>query len=66
MAKPIPKNDLNIIKDILKSHPEGVRLKLISEALAHKIPNRTLRYHLRYLKDKGMVVTQGERPATKS
>jgi len=65
MAKPIPENDLKAIKDILEGHPEGSSLKLISNALGNKISNRTLQRHLRYLRNEGIVVTRGERPATK-
>lgn len=65
MAKSIPEKHLKSIEDVLKRHPDGISLSIISKALKGKIPQRTLQYRLRYLLDKGRVVSQGELRGTK-
>lgn len=65
MAKQIPEENLKGIEEILKAHPNGVDLKFISEAMGDSVPQRTLRYRLRYLADQGRVVTEGQRRGMK-
>jgi fido (protein-threonine AMPylation protein) len=65
MAKQIPEEDLKGIEEILKAHPNGVDLKFISDAMGDSVPQRTLRYRLRYLADQGRVATEGQRRGMK-
>jgi Fic family protein len=65
MAKQIPEEDLKGIEEILKSHPNGVDLKFISNAMGNNVPHRTLQYRLRYLAEQGRVVTEGHRRGMK-
>lgn len=65
MAKQIPEEDLKGIEEILKSHPNGVDLKFISNAMGNNVPHRTLQYRLRYLAAQGRVVTEGHRRGMK-
>jgi fido (protein-threonine AMPylation protein)/DNA-binding transcriptional ArsR family regulator len=65
MAKQIPEENLKGIEEILKAHSNGVDLKFISEAMGDSVPQRTLRYRLRYLADQGRVVTEGQRRGMK-
>ncbi len=59
MARQIPEEDLEGIEAILKAHPAGADLKFISAAMGGNIPHRTLQYRLRYLAERGRVVTEG-------
>lgn len=59
MAKQIPEEDLKVIEEMLKAHPNGVDLKFINEAMGNTLPHRTLQYRLRYLAGQGRVVTEG-------
>jgi hypothetical protein len=65
MAKQIPEEDLKGIEEILKSHPNGVDLKFISNAMGNNVPHRTLQYRLRHLAEQGRVVTEGHRRGMK-
>lgn len=65
MAKRIPEEDLKGIEEVLKAHPNGVDLKLISDAMGVSVPHRTLQYRLRYLAHQGRVITEGQRRGMK-
>ncbi len=65
MTKPIPAEGFNIIKDVLKAHPNGITLTSIAAALRVKVSRRTLQYRLRHLVDKGRAVAEGKGRAVK-
>lgn len=65
MAKQIPEEDLKVIEEILKAHPNGVDLKFISAASGSSLPHRTLQYRLRYLAGQGRALTEGQRRGMK-
>src|SRR5271156_3177694 len=61
MAKPIPKEQLKDIEEVLKAHPEGVSLQFISDALGDNAPRRTLQHRLHYLVEQERAATEGQR-----
>ncbi|MEQ8333557.1 Fic family protein [Nisaea sp.] len=65
MPKTIAENDLATIEEVVRRHPEGIKLREIIDALAADLPRRTLQYRLKQLVDTGRVTQQGERRWTK-
>src|ERR1700683_5410263 len=60
MPKRIPEADLAAILEIVESHANGASLRDITTALKPQLAPRTLQYRLKYLVDKGRLLTEGE------
>lgn len=65
MPKPVPEEELRLIEDVLKEHPDGVSRKFISEALGKDVPLKTMLDRLRYLVDHGRIKTEGQSRAVR-
>ncbi len=61
MARRTLEANLQAIKAVVTAHPDGVGLQVIEDELAEGIPRRTLQYRLKYLVDRGRLVTEGEK-----
>lgn len=60
MPPRIPEESLVAIERAVGQHPEGASLSDVAEALPDRLADRTLQYRLRYLVDKGRLITEGE------
>jgi hypothetical protein len=60
MAQRIPEESLAAIERAVAQHPDGASLSDVAAALPEKLADRTLQYRLKYLVDKGRLVTEGE------
>jgi Fic/DOC family protein len=60
MPKRIPEADLAAILEIIESQANGASLRDITTALKPQLAPRTLQYRLKYLVDKGRLLTEGE------
>lgn len=61
MPKQIPPEELASIEAVIATHPEGLSLQAIAEALGDAIPRRTLQYRLKHLIEKGRLIAEGKR-----
>ena len=60
MAQRIPEESLAAIEKAVARHPDGASLSDVAAALPEKLADRTLQYRLKYLVDKGRLITEGE------
>src|SRR5260370_1937666 len=60
MPPRIPEETLAAIEKAVAQHPEGASLSDAAEALPERLGDRTLQYRLKYLVDKGRLITEGE------
>jgi DNA-binding transcriptional ArsR family regulator len=61
MPPRIPEETLAAIERAVAQHPEGASLSDVAEALLpERLADRTLQYRLKYLVDKGRLITEGE------
>src|ERR1700752_3644174 len=60
MPPRIPEESLLAIERAVAQHPEGAGLSDVAAALRERLADRTLQYRLKYLVDKGRLVTEGE------
>ncbi len=60
MPPRIPEETLAAIEKAVAQHPEGASLSDVAEALPERLADRTLQYRLKYLVDKGRLITEGE------
>jgi len=60
MPPRIPEESLAAIEKAVAQHPEGASLSDVAAALPERLADRTLQYRLKYLVDKGRLVTDGE------
>ena len=60
MPARIPEESLAAIEKAVAQHPEGASLSDVAEALPERLADRTLQYRLRYLVNKGRLITEGE------
>jgi len=60
MAQRIPEESLAAIEQAVARHPDGASLSDVVAALPEKLADRTLQYRLKYLVDKGRLITEGE------
>src|ERR1700688_4418317 len=60
MAQRIPEESLAAIEQAVARHPDGASLSDVAAALPEKLADRTLQYRLKYLVDKGRLITEGE------
>jgi hypothetical protein len=61
MAKSIPEQNLQAIEAVVSTHPDGIGIQDILDALGEALPRRTLQYRLKYLVDAGRLVKEGEK-----
>jgi len=61
MAKSIPEQDLKEIEAVVSSHPEGIGIQAILNALEASLPRRTLQYRLKHLVEAGRLIKTGEK-----
>ena len=59
MARHIPKDGLQAIRDAVRKNPAGLSVQQISDALATPPPRRTLQYHLKFLVNSGQLALEG-------
>lgn len=64
MTDRIEQSDLEAIEQILASHPHGLGLGDIRDALGQNIHRNTLLYRLKQLQKSGRITGDGRRPAT--
>src|SRR5450755_1643645 len=60
MPPRIPEESLAAIEQAVAKHPDGASLSDVAEALPERLAYRTLQYRLKYLVDKGRLITDGE------
>jgi len=60
MPPRIPEESLAAIEQAVAKHPDGASLSDVAEALPERLADRTLQYRLKYLVDKGRLITDGE------
>jgi hypothetical protein len=60
MAQRIPEESLAAIEQAVARNPHGASLSDVAAALPEKLADRTLQYRLKYLVEKGRLVTEGE------
>src|SRR3984957_16315631 len=60
MPPRIPEETLAAIEKAVAQHPEGASLSDVAKALPERLSDRTLQYRLKYLVDKGRLITKGE------
>ncbi|MEY2394517.1 MAG: hypothetical protein QOF94_862 [Acidobacteriaceae bacterium] len=60
MPPRIPEESLAAIERAVAPHPGGASLSEVAEALPERLADRTLQYRLKYLVDKGRLITEGE------
>ena len=65
MARPLPVQELQAIEEAVRSHPGGMTLQQIVDALMTDLPRRTLQYRLKYLVNMKRLVPEGEGRWTK-
>lgn len=56
----ITENEIEVILDIVRSHPEGISQKDIAVALTPRVPERTLQFRIKNLVDVGKLVKSGK------
>jgi hypothetical protein len=60
MPPRIPEESLAAIEQAVAKHPDGASLSDVAEAIPERLADRTLQYRLKYLVDKGRLITDGE------
>jgi hypothetical protein len=60
MPARIPEESLAAIEQAVAQHPGGASFGDVAAALPERLADRTLQYRLRYLVDKGRLITDGE------
>ncbi|MGC1451194.1 MAG: hypothetical protein WA830_14290 [Candidatus Sulfotelmatobacter sp.] len=55
-----PEESLAAIEQAVAKHPDGASLSDVAEVLPERLADRTLQYRLKYLVDKGRLITDGE------
>jgi len=60
MPSRIPEKSLAAIEQAVAQHPDGASFGDVAAALPERLADRTLQYRLRYLVDKGRLITDGE------
>src|ERR1017187_4472971 len=60
MPPRIPEESLAAIEQAVAKHPDGASLSDVAEALPERLADRTLQYRIKYLVDKGRLITDGE------
>jgi hypothetical protein len=60
MPARIPEESLAAIEEAVARHPDGASFGDVAAALSERLAYRTLQYRLRYLVDKGRLITEGE------
>lgn len=60
MARRIQEEDLQVIEEAVRRHPQGVSAQQIDDELEFAPPRRTLQYRLKSLVDGGRLVMEGE------
>jgi Fic/DOC family len=60
MPPRIPEESLVAIEQAVAKHPDGASLSDVAEVLPVRLADRTLQYRLKYLVDKGRLITGGE------
>ena len=64
MPRPLKKEELDLIVDIVRQSSDGARRSDIARALK-AVPQRTLQYRLKNLVDKGRLTQEGQGPAAR-
>ena len=59
MARRIQEEDLQVIEEAVRQHPEGMTAQQINAALESAPPRRTLQYRLKSLVDSKRLVMEG-------
>jgi hypothetical protein len=60
MPARIPEESLAAIEQAVAQHPDGASFGDVAAALPERLADRTLQYRLKYLVDKGRLITEGE------
>src|SRR5216683_1717371 len=60
MPARIPEESLAAIEQAVAQHPDGASFGEVVAALPEQLADRTLQYRLKYLVDKGRLITEGE------
>jgi len=60
MPARIPEESLAAIEQAVAKHPDGASFGDLAAALTERLANRTVQYRLKYLVDKGRLITEGE------
>src|SRR6266851_4295888 len=60
MPARIPEESLAAIEQAVAQHPDGASVGEVVAALPEQLADRTLQYRLKYLVDKGRLITEGE------
>src|ERR1039457_2645659 len=60
MPPRIPEESLAAIEQAVAKHPDGASLSDVAEALPERLADRTLQHRMKYLVDKGRLITDGE------
>jgi hypothetical protein len=60
MPSRIPEKSLAAIEQAVAQHPDGASFGDVAAALPERLADRTLQYRLRYLVDKGRLITDGK------